>query len=47
MLINKITSKIKYIDFYFSESTNQFNECIEFVDLGCSPQRGSMYRSAI
>lgn len=34
MLLNKETSKIKYIDFHFSESHTQFNEFIQIVDLG-------------
>lgn len=34
MLLNKETSKIKYIDFHLSESHTQFNEFIQIVDLG-------------
>jgi hypothetical protein len=43
MLLNKETSKIKYIDFHFSESHTQFNEFIQIVDLGSIGPRGTMY----
>lgn len=43
MLLNKETSKIKYIDFHFSESHTQFNECIQIVDLGSYGPRSSVY----
>lgn len=43
MLLNKETSKIKYIDFHFSESHKQFNEFIQIVDLGSIGPRGTMY----
>ena len=44
MLLNKETSKIKYIDFHFSESHTQFNEFIQIVDLGSFGPRGTTYR---
>ena len=44
MLLNKETSKIKYIDFHFSESHTQFNEFIQIVDLGSIGPRGTIYR---
>lgn len=43
MLLNKETSKIKYIDFHFSESHTQFNEFIQVVDLGLIGPRSTMY----
>lgn len=43
MLLNKETSKIKYIDFHFSESHTQFNEFIQIVDLGSIGPRGTVY----
>lgn len=43
MLLNKETSKIKYIDFHFSESHTQFNESIQIVDLGSIGPRGTIY----
>lgn len=43
MLLNKETSKIKYIDFHFSESHTQFNEFIQIVDLGSYGPRSSVY----
>lgn len=43
MLLNKETSKIKYIDFHFSESHTQFNEFIQVVDLGSIGPRGTEY----
>ena len=43
MLLNKETSKIKYIDFHFSESHTQFNEFIQIVDLGSIGPRGTIY----
>ena len=45
MLLNKETSKIKYIDFHFSESHTQFNEFIQVVDLGSIGPRGTMYNA--
>lgn len=44
MLLNKETSKIKYVDFHFSESHTQFNEFIQIVDLGSIGPRGTIYR---
>lgn len=44
MLLNKETSKIKYIDFHFSESHTQFNEFIQIVDLGSIGPRSTVYR---
>lgn len=43
MLLNKETSKIKYIDFHFSDSHTQFNEFIQIVDLGSIGPRGTIY----
>lgn len=43
MLLNKETSRIKYIDFHLSESHTQFNEFIQVVDLGSIGPRGTMY----
>lgn len=43
MLLNKETSKIKYIDFHFSESYTQFNEFIQVVDLGSIGPRNTRY----
>lgn len=43
MLLNKETSKIKYIDFHFSESHTQFNEFIQIVDLGSIGPRSTVY----
>lgn len=43
MLLNKETSKIKYVDFHFSESHTQFNEFIQIVDLGSIGPRGTIY----
>lgn len=43
MLLNKETSKIKYIDFHFSESHTQFNEFIQIVDLGSIGPRKTIY----
>lgn len=43
MLLNIETSKIKYIDFHFSESHTQFNEFIQIVDLGSLGPRGTTY----
>jgi hypothetical protein len=43
MLLNKETSKIKYIDFHFSESHTQFNEFIQIVDLGSFGPRSTIY----